>query len=237
MVFCLGTPNGSPEIPIVRIPMTLEVHNLTCRPSLQWGLKKSCIPCWKLSNGVLHIACTQGNWVDSWHLVVESQTANLTPGLSFGHNLCFRYPNGQCEPILNIYASIAFQSYKKKFKEMSFEPWNCALKIRKSIWDSNSQHRSSLGSVKVHSLTFTLFALPGTCEVTPRSPSWHTTLLALVASLRLGLRHSTSYLSFPFIWCGIVFTHKSIKDWTFDFSYYIVVFSLCVFLFPWGKNL
>jgi hypothetical protein len=43
--------------------------------------------------------------------------------------------------------------------------------------------------VKVHSLT--LFALPGACEVTPKSPSWPATLphLALVASPRLGLRH------------------------------------------------
>jgi hypothetical protein len=57
---------------------------------------------------------------------------------------------------------------------MSFDPCNRALKIRKSFWDSNSQHGSSLGSVRVHSLT--LFALPGACEVTPGSPSWSTTL-------------------------------------------------------------
>jgi hypothetical protein len=41
-------------------------------------------------------------------LVVESQTANLTLGLSFGHNLCFKYPNESCEPILDIYTLIAF---------------------------------------------------------------------------------------------------------------------------------
>jgi hypothetical protein len=72
---------------------------------------------------------------------------------------------------------------------MSFDPCNCALKIRKSIWDSNSQHGSSLGSVRVHSLT--LFAILGTCDVTLRSFSWPTTLqpLALVGSPRLGLQH------------------------------------------------
>jgi hypothetical protein len=37
---------------------------------------------------------------------------------------------------------------------MIFGPCNRALKIRKSIWDFNSQHGSSFGSVKVHSLTF-----------------------------------------------------------------------------------
>jgi hypothetical protein len=32
-----------------------------------------------------------------------SQIGNLTPGLSFGYNLRFKYPNGSCEPILDIY--------------------------------------------------------------------------------------------------------------------------------------
>jgi hypothetical protein len=137
---------------------------------------------------MLHAACTLGNWVDSQLLVVKSQTTSLTPDLSFDHNLCFRCPNGQCEPILDIYTSIAFQWYKKIYKKMGFDPCNCALRIRDSIWDSNSQHGSSLGSVRVHSLT--LFALPGACDVTPGSLSWPATLqpLALVTSPRLGLR-------------------------------------------------
>jgi hypothetical protein len=57
---------------------------------------------------------------------------------------------------------------------MGFDPCNCALKIRESFWDSNSQHGSSLGNVRVHALT--LFALPTTCEVTIGSPFWPTTL-------------------------------------------------------------
>ncbi len=123
---------------------------------LRWGLKQSCSPDWELSNGMSHVSCTQGNRVDSRLLVIGSQTANLTPGLSFGHNLCCRCPNGQCEPILDIYASIAFQWYKELFKARGFDPCSCALKIRESIRDSNSQHGSSLGSVRVHSLTHSL---------------------------------------------------------------------------------
>jgi hypothetical protein len=75
---------------------------------------------------------------------------------------------------------------------MSFDPYNRVLKIRESIWDSNSQHGSSLGSVSVHPLTF--FALPGACEVTPGSPFWLATFqpFALVASLRLGLQEIMS---------------------------------------------
>jgi hypothetical protein len=145
-----------------------------------------------------HAACMQGSGVDSQLLVVGSHTTNLTPGLSFDHNLCFRCPNGQCEPILDIYISIAFQWYKKIFHLMGFDPWNCALKFLKSIWDSDSHNGRSLGRVRVHSLT--LFALPRACDVTPGSPFWPTTLqpLALVTSPRLGLQHYVSPWEFQF---------------------------------------
>jgi hypothetical protein len=111
----------------------------------RWSLKQSCTPLQKLSNGMLHVAWTQGNQVYSRLLMVRSQTTNLTLNLFFGYNLCFRCLNGQCEPIFYIYASISFQWYKHLFQEMSFDPCNCALKIWESIWDSNSQHGSLLG--------------------------------------------------------------------------------------------
>jgi hypothetical protein len=82
---------------------------------------------------MLHVAYTQGHQADSWLLVVRSQIANLTFDLSFGHNLCFRCPNEQCEPILDIYTSIAFQWYKEIFQAMSFDPCDCTLKIWKSF--------------------------------------------------------------------------------------------------------
>jgi hypothetical protein len=81
---------------------------------------------------------------------------------------------------------------------MGFDPYNRALKVWESIWDSNSQHGSSFGNVKVHSLT--LFALPGAlvpgaCDVTLGSSSWPKTLqpLTLVMSPRLGLRQNTPF--------------------------------------------
>jgi hypothetical protein len=55
---------------------------------LQWGLKQSCSPHQELCNGMSHATWTKGNRVDSWLLVTESQIINLTPDLSFGHNLC-----------------------------------------------------------------------------------------------------------------------------------------------------
>jgi hypothetical protein len=40
--------------------------------------------------------------VDYQLLVVGSQTASLTPGPSFAHNLVCMCPNDQCETILDI---------------------------------------------------------------------------------------------------------------------------------------
>ncbi len=139
-----------------------------------WGLKQICIPHWEISNSVSHSTCTHQGRVNSQLLVVGSQTANLTPDLSFHHNLCCKCPNGSCEPIFDIYTSIAFQWYKKHFEAKSFVSCNCALNIRESFRDSNSQHGRSLESVRVHSLT--LFALSRACEVILESPSWPATL-------------------------------------------------------------
>jgi hypothetical protein len=70
---------------------------------------------------------------------------------------------------------------------MGFDSCDRTLKIWEFIWDSNSHNGSSLGRVRVHSLT--LFAFMGACDLTPESPSWPATLqpLALVMNLRLGL--------------------------------------------------
>ncbi len=75
---------------------------------LRWGLKENYSPCREFSNSMWHTACMQVNQGDSQILVVGSQIGNLTLDLSFGHNLCFKYPNGSCEPILNIYVPTDF---------------------------------------------------------------------------------------------------------------------------------
>jgi hypothetical protein len=72
------------------------------------GLNQSYSSPRELSNVMLHFTCTHRNRVDSWLLVVESQTTSLIPGLSFDHNLCCRCPNGSCEAILDIYTSRPF---------------------------------------------------------------------------------------------------------------------------------
>jgi len=103
---------GVLKLPKLGLPQLWGPLTWRANLELRWGLKKSYSPCQELSNGMSHTTCTQVNWVDSWLLVVGSQTANLTLSLSFGHNLCFRCPNGSCELIVDIYISIVFQWYK-----------------------------------------------------------------------------------------------------------------------------
>jgi hypothetical protein len=99
----------------------------------------------ELSNGMLHATYTQRNQVESGLLVVGSQIANLTPDLSFSYNLCFRCPNGSCEPILDIYVSISFQWYKELSNPMVFYPYNHILKIWESIGTPTPQMGVHLG--------------------------------------------------------------------------------------------
>jgi hypothetical protein len=109
-----------------------------------------------------HITCMRKNQGDSWLLMVESQIANLTPDPSFGYNLCFRCSNGSCEPISNIYILIIFQWYKKFLKLMGFNP--SPSEDSGVHWDSNSQNGSSLGSVRVHSLTLSYIPRSMRCD-------------------------------------------------------------------------
>jgi len=106
-----------------RIPTTLKRAIMSCVDlRLRWGLRKSCSPCWKLSNGMWHTTYMQINQGDSWLLVVRSQIGNLPFGLSFGHNLCFKSSNGSYDPISNIYVPRVFQWYNELFNPMSFDP-------------------------------------------------------------------------------------------------------------------
>jgi len=71
----------------------------------------------------------QGNQGDFLLLMVGSQIDNLIPNLYFDHNLSFKYPNGSCKPILDIYIPRAFKWYKELFNSRGFDLWNHVLKI------------------------------------------------------------------------------------------------------------
>jgi len=155
------------------------------------GLKQSCNSRQELSNCMLHVVYKQVNQVDFWLFLVDSQIVNLPPGPSFGHNLCFRCPNEQCKPILDIYVWRAFQWYKERHKPLSFDPWNCSLKS----WESTGTPSPKVGvALEVWGFIPSHFpTLSGVCDVThglslglhPCNP------LALVANPKLGLRHES----------------------------------------------
>jgi hypothetical protein len=119
----------------------------------------------------------------------ESKIGNLTLGPSFGHNLCFKYPNGSYKPILNIYFPRVFSNGINLFNLMSFDPCNCFLKIWKSIRPPTPKVRTHLGVCgfnSSHSPTFS-----GAWNVIHKLHFWLAPLqaFALVASPRLGLWH------------------------------------------------
>jgi hypothetical protein len=170
---------------------------------LRWSLKQSCILRRELFKGVFHATCMQGNRVDSRLLVVGSQTANLTLGISFGHKLHFRYPNGSCEPILDICVLKVFQGYKEHLKPLSFDPLNHLLKIWESIGTPSLKvgvASGVWGFVLSHFPTFL-----GTCGVIPGLPSWPTTLQALCLGCEPKARVVITSLLKLFIYLFIVF--------------------------------
>jgi len=117
-LFVQGLPGRSPKTATITFCSDLRLGQ---------GLKQSCSSCWELSKGVLHSTYTHRGRVDSWLLVIWSQTGSLTPDLSFFHNLCCK-----CPPIFDIYTSIAFQWYKERPNVRCFDPCNWTLKFRGS---------------------------------------------------------------------------------------------------------
>ncbi len=109
---------------------------------------------------------------------------------SFGHNLCFKYPNGSCELIWNIYIPRDFQWHKEFFNLMNFDPFNHPLKIRESIETPTPKvetHLGVWGFIPSHFPT-----LLEAWNVTHGLHSWPAPLQAYVVSLKLGLRHLMS---------------------------------------------
>jgi len=131
-----GTPKlesrNCPETVPGGVPGLWELITPNCKVWSQRGPNQTCSPRRHLSNDVLHSLFGGREEVDSRLLVVGSQTASLTPGPSFAHNLGERCPNGQYEAIFDIYASRPFQWHQEHINARCFEPCYRALNIRES---------------------------------------------------------------------------------------------------------
>ncbi len=166
-------PSGGLEILEIGILATLESHNFVCRPPIEVRFKVKLYPLSRAFQRYL---------------------------VSFDHNLCIKYPNGSCEPILDIYIPRAFQWYKEIFNPMGFDPCDRSLKIWKSIETpilKVGAHLRMWRFIPSHSRT-----LPRAWNVTPGLHSWlaPSQALALVASPKLKLRHMLNLFSFNIRW-------------------------------------
>jgi hypothetical protein len=188
-----GTPKlesrNCPEIVPIRVPRLWVLITPDCRVWSRRGLNQSCSPCWDLSNAMLHSQFGGREEVDSWLLVVGSQTANLTPGPSFAHNLGCRCPNGQCEAIFDIYVSRTFQWHQEHPNARCFGP--CCRTL--NIWESRRTPSPNFGSVGLHPHTWPKWGCDrGTYHLPPysilctSSRGLHPNDFSLLGLLRLG---------------------------------------------------
>jgi len=139
--FSRDSQSGVPKLSRFGLPGLWTL--ITPRPKLGSGRRwnQSYSSPRELSNGMPHFTCTHRNQVDSRLLVVGSQTASLTPGPSFDHNLCCKCLNGSCEAILDIYTLRPFQQYKEPFNARCFDPYNCVLSFQESRRTPKSHFR------------------------------------------------------------------------------------------------
>jgi hypothetical protein len=98
-------PLGSLKIPKIGILMILEAHNFVCKPLIEVRSKAKLNP---LSSSferyvARHLQATKSERFSIFNgRKSNCQIGNLTHGLSFGHNLCLKYPNVSCKLILDI---------------------------------------------------------------------------------------------------------------------------------------
>jgi hypothetical protein len=135
-IFSRDSQNGVPKLSRFGLPRFWAFITFRSDLRLGQGLKKICSSPWELSNDVSHSTCTHLDRINSRLLVVGSQIANLTPGLSFAHNLCYKCPNGSCEAILDIYTSRPFQRYKERSKCKVFWPLQSHSEFSRVLEDS-----------------------------------------------------------------------------------------------------
>jgi hypothetical protein len=153
-----GLPRSTETI-LVGLSGLCEFITLCSDLRLGWSLKQTCSSCSELFNGVSHSICTYRGQVDSWLLVVRSQTANLIPSPSFLPNLCYRCPNGSCEAIFDIYTSITFQWHEERLKARCFDPWNRTLKF----WESQRTPKSPFWECECHPHIFQKWGCNSLC--------------------------------------------------------------------------
>jgi hypothetical protein len=148
--FSQDSQGGVPKLSRIGLPGLWTLTTPGSNLRLGWGLNQSCSFPQELSNAPSHSICTRREDVDSRLLVIGSQTANLTPGPSFAHNLGCKCPNGSCEAILDIYNSRPFHWYKEHPNARYFDPCCRTLKV----WESRRTPSPQLWECEFHPHTW-----------------------------------------------------------------------------------
>jgi len=154
--------------------------------------------------------------------MLGNQIGNITPNPSFGHNLCFKCPNGSHNPILDIYILRDFQWCKEVFNPMFFDLWNRLLKIWKSIRTPTPKVGAHLGVWGFIPSNFP--TLLGTWNVTPM--------------LLLGTWNVTPMLHFklaPLPALTLVVSPR-LRSWHYEFTY-LFTHLLTYYLLPLSTHL
>jgi len=136
-----GTPKleswNCPETVPLGVPGLWELITPDCQVWSRRDLNKSCSSLQELSNAMSHSQFGCREEVDSWLLVVESQTASLTPDPSFAHNLGYRMSKW---PMRGHFGHLHFKTF-------SMTPRTPQCKV---FWPllSNSEHSGVLEDSK-----------------------------------------------------------------------------------------
>ncbi len=91
--------------------------------------------------------------------MVGNQIVNLTLDLLLVITCVSDVQMGHASPFQRFTTFQELSNDNERRNPMNFDPYDRFLKIQESIWDLNSQNGNSLGSVRVHILTF--FCTPG----------------------------------------------------------------------------
>ncbi len=113
MSFCLRTPKlWIPKLPKLGLSAFWKAITSCADLWLRWGLKQSCSFRQEIFNDMWHDTFKHLFQGHSWLLMAWSQINILTPDLSFGHSLCFKYSNGSCEPFETSLFFLQFNNIK-----------------------------------------------------------------------------------------------------------------------------
>jgi hypothetical protein len=175
-----------------------------------------------------------GCWkeVDSWLLVVGSQTASLTPGPSFVHNLGCRCPNDQCEAIFDIYVSRPFQWHQEHLNVRCFGVFWALLSSSKHSRVPEDSKSPTFPSVGLHPHTWPKWGcdIRSMEKITKNKPK---RIIHWFLAKKNGLR----WTLFDTEWRNVTHLVERKANWCITSCWFIVAILFILFMIVWNAFL